>query len=73
MAIAARAFQTFDPSYARKCRDVAERAWTWIEKHPNETFRNTDGVVTGGYGDNDCSDEHLWAASELWRATRREV
>lgn len=73
MAIAARAFQPFDSAYALKCQVAAENAWAWIEKYPNETFRNSDGVVTGGYGDNDCSDEHLWAASELWRTTKREV
>ena len=26
-------------------------------------------VVTGGYGDGNCADEHLWAAAELGRAT----
>ena len=24
---------------------------------------------TGGYGDGNCADEHLWAAAELWRTT----
>jgi endoglucanase len=69
MAIAARAFKTFDPSYSRKCLQAARRAWGWLEKYPDVQFHNPPGVSTGGYGDNDCSDERLWASAELWRTT----
>jgi predicted RNase H-like HicB family nuclease len=48
----------------------AKRRSTGSEKHPNVTFRNPQGVGTGGYGDGNCGDEHLWAAAELWRTTR---
>jgi len=33
------------------------------------TFHNPPGVNTGEYGDANCTDEHLWAAAELWRTT----
>src|SRR5688572_14864502 len=72
LAIAARVYKPFDPAYARKCLAAAEKAWVWLQKYPNVTFRNTDGVVTGGYGDNDPRDEILWAAGELWRTTKHE-
>ena len=69
MAIAARAYRPFDAAYADKCLRAARQAFAWLEKHPNVWFRNPPGISTGDYGDNDCADEHLWAAAELWRTT----
>ena len=68
-AIAARVYQKFDPAFAAKNLDAARRAWAWTEEHPDVVFRNPKGVVTGEYGDSNCSDERLWAAAELWRTT----
>lgn len=73
MAIAARAYGPFDRAFAQQCREAAHRAWKWLEKYPNVLFRNPPGVSTGAYGDGNCSDEILWAAAELWRATREET
>jgi endoglucanase len=67
MAIAGRVYRPFDSAFARRASEAAAHAWTWLEAHPNVTFRNPKGVVTGAYGDKDCSDERLWAAAELWR------
>ena len=72
-AIAARVYKPFDPVYAGRCLRAARLAFEWLDKHPNVTFRNPAGVDTGGYGDGNCADEHLWAAAELWRTTREEV
>ena len=72
MAIAARTYKAHDPAYARRCLNAAEKAWNWLQKYPDVTFRNSGGVVTGEYGDRDCSDERLWAAAELWRSTKQE-
>lgn len=69
MAIAARVFRPFDPAFAATALGAAERAWKWLERYPSVTFGNCCGVVTGEYGDRDCSDERLWAAAELFRAT----
>ena len=68
-AIAARVYQPFDAKFAGKNLEAARKAWKWTEKYPNVVFRNPGGVSTGEYGDNDCSDERLWAAGELWRTT----
>ncbi|MDR3702016.1 MAG: glycoside hydrolase family 9 protein [Candidatus Sulfopaludibacter sp.] len=70
MAIAGRVYKPFDAAFAAKCQRAAERAWAWLDQHPNVTFRNPNGVGTGGYGDGDCSDERLWAAAELARTSR---
>ena len=69
MAIAARAYKPFDAVFAAKNLRAAEQAWTWIGKFPNVRFRNPKPVVTGEYGDGNCSDEALWAAAELFRTT----
>src|SRR5712691_4570247 len=73
MAIAARVFQNFDPAFAAAALRAAERAWGWLSRYPNVTFTNCCGVVTGEYGDGDCSDERLWAAAELFRTTGSPV
>jgi endoglucanase len=70
MAIAARCYQPFDPAFAARCLSAARLAWTWARKFPNVTFNNPPTVLTGGYGDHDCSDELLWASAELFRTTR---
>jgi endoglucanase len=69
MAQASRVFRPFDPAFAKRCLRAAEAAWPWLEAHPDVLFSNPPGVRTGGYGDKDCSDERLWAAVELYRAT----
>ena len=68
-AIAARVYAPFDKKFAAQNLAAAKKAWQWTEKNPNVTFRNPPGISTGEYGDNDCSDERLWAAAELWRTT----
>ncbi len=71
-AIAARCYGPYDDAYATKCAEVAKRAFAWATKHQNVTFKNPAGVRTGEYGDDDCRDELLWAAAELWRTTGDE-
>jgi len=73
MASAARAFKPFDARYAATCLRAAREAFAWLEKNPGITFNNPQGVSTGGYGDGNCSDEHLWAAAELYRSTGEEA
>ena len=72
MAIASRTYKAHEPAYARRCLNAAEKAWNWLLKNPDVLFRNSGGVVTGEYGDRNCSDERLWAAAELWRTTKQE-
>jgi endoglucanase len=68
-AIAARCYGPYDDAYAKKCTDAAKQSYAWASKNPNVRFENPAGVRTGGYGDDDCRDELLWAAAELWRTT----
>lgn len=68
-AIAARVYAPFDKKFAAQNLAAAKKAWQWAEQNPNVTFKNPPGVGTGEYGDDNCSDERLWAAAELWRTT----
>jgi endoglucanase len=69
MAIAARCYSAFDAAYAQRCLAAARHAWTWCAANPDVPFKNPPGVATGEYGEDDCSDEMLWASAELWRTT----
>lgn len=68
VAVASIAARTTDPAHLAAGR----RGWKWLRANPNVTFRNPPDVKTGEYGDGDCSDETLWAAVELWRASKDE-
>jgi endoglucanase len=68
-AIAARVYMPYDARFAAQALKAAGKAWAWTEKYPNVTFRNPARVTTGEYGDQNCHDERLWAAAELWRTT----
>jgi endoglucanase len=69
MAIAARCYGAYDSAYAKRCLIAARRAWEWCVRNPDVLFHNPVGIGTGEYGDDDCGDEILWAAAELWRTT----
>lgn len=68
-AVAAIAARSYDGEFAKTNLAAARRAWDWLKLHPNVTFENPRDVATGEYGDEDCSDDRLWAAAELWHTT----
>lgn len=72
-AIAGRVYRPYDAAYAERATQAARRALAWAGAHPGVLFHNPPGVRTGGYGDQSCSDELLWAAAELWRTTGDET
>jgi endoglucanase len=69
MAIAGRVYQQTNPAYANKSLKAAQKAWDWLGNHVNVPFHNPPGILTGEYGDNNCADEQLWAAAELFRTS----
>lgn len=73
-AIAARLFKPYDPAYSARVLSAAQKAWQWVEQNPSVAYaENPAGITTGAYSDRDCSDEHLWAAVELWRTTHDDL
>lgn len=70
MALACRIYEPYDKSFARQALKAAERAWDWLERHPEFIgFQNPEGCNTGDYADDDDRDERLWAATELYQTT----
>ena len=72
MALAARVYQDSNPAFADTCLEAAQKAWAYLQTHPNinNGFHNPSGVVTGEYGDGQDADERYWAACELFRTTK---
>ncbi|MEW6237034.1 MAG: glycoside hydrolase family 9 protein [Candidatus Omnitrophota bacterium] len=69
-AKAARLYSPYDATFAAECLAAAQKAWKFLEIHPNDGgFNNPDGAITKTYNDKDDSDERFWAAVELYRAT----
>jgi endoglucanase len=64
----ARVWRTIDPAFAKRCREVAERAWAAAERNPAIYFVS-DFTGSGNYGDSNIADERFWAAAELYATT----
>ena len=81
MAQASRIFHQFDkqlPGLADSCLNEANKAWEWAVKNPKIAYNQnavnqkfSPPVTTGAYGDNDFTDEFIWAASELFVTTQQ--
>lgn len=67
----ARIWRRIDPAFSRRCLAAAERAFAAALRHPAIYAPST--FVSGGYGDEDVSDEFYWAAAELYVTTGRPV
>jgi photosystem II stability/assembly factor-like uncharacterized protein len=72
-ACAARLWKPYDEAAAAQYLDRAEKAWVFLEEHPETMpkggFRNPPGNATGEYRDAEDVDNRLWAAAELYRTT----
>lgn len=68
-AIASRIYKNIDPEFASKCLDMSRKAWNWAVANPKKNFNNPEDIHTGNYGDDDSSEEFLWAAAELFIST----
>lgn len=61
------------PGLADSCEKAAIKAWAWAMQHPSVAYDQDKNnkqfepaITTGGYGDNNFSDEWFWAASEMY-------
>jgi endoglucanase len=77
MAQAYQVYVAYDPEYANKLLDAAERAWGYLQQHPRIVppggFHNPPGVKTGVYGVSSDLGARLFAAVELYKATGAEM
>lgn len=64
----ARIWRQVDPAFAARCRSAALSGWDAALRHP-DLLASSDFTGSGGYGDDDVSDEFTWAAAELFVTT----
>ena len=66
----ARIWRKLDPAFSVRCLNAAERAFAAALRNP--AIYTAQGFTgSGGYGDNDLSDEFYWATAELFATTGR--
>jgi endoglucanase len=83
MAQASRITRKFPmalPGLADSCLTAATKAWDWARQHPQVLYdqeamnqQYDPDVSTGAYGDKDVTDEFIWAAAELYIATKKDA
>ncbi|MBN1757916.1 MAG: glycoside hydrolase family 9 protein [Chitinispirillaceae bacterium] len=71
-----RKFETVLPGFADSCLAASLHAWEWARANPAVAYQNRNmtnpAVSTGEYGDRNPADELLWAATELFIATKQD-
>ncbi|MCF0130677.1 MAG: glycoside hydrolase family 9 protein [Pseudobutyrivibrio sp.] len=73
MALSSTVYKDIDTGFANKCLGAAKKAFDYVVKHQDAPgFKNPDGIVTGEYPDDNCFDEIMWAAVELYKVTEDE-
>ncbi len=78
MAMAAKVFRIYLPSYADSCLNAAEKAWRYLENNPaifpSGGYHDPEGIhATGAYEDPNDKDERLWASAELYHVTGKKI
>lgn len=68
LAQAARYFEPYDKSYAKKCLAAAELSYKFLKENPDDKRFVQGEFKTGGYQTRD-KDDRLWAAAEMWETT----
>lgn len=83
MAQSARVFRDFSadfPGLADSCLLASKAAWRWAKANPAVLYDQDKlnlqfepDILTGAYGDNELTDEFIWAAVELYVTTSEEA
>ena len=71
-AQAARVYNDFDPKFATRCLNTAEKAWSAAVAHP-AIYAPATSIGGGPYDDDYVLDEFYWAAAELYITTGKSV
>lgn len=70
MAKASVLYREYDSAFADICLEAAKKAYEYNESADMSGFKNPEDIVTGEYPDTRVDDERLWAAAELYIATK---
>lgn len=68
----ARIWRSIDAAFAGRCLTTARRAYAAARRNP-AIYSVANFPGSGGYGDDDVSDEFDWAAAELYATTGEEA
>jgi len=73
MAQASRVYAPFDSEFSKRMLKASEVAYYWAKRHPKALYKQPSDVQTGNYthGEEDGKDEFAFAATELYRATKK--
>lgn len=64
-----RVYRPYDSAFANRCLSAARTAYSAAKSNPQIGAPSNEIDGSGGYGDNNRSDELYWAATELYLAT----
>ncbi len=73
MASASRVYANYESTYpgvSAKMLAAAKNAYNWAKANPTIYYAQPLDIQTGGYGDENVSDEFAWAAAELYISTQ---
>jgi endoglucanase len=75
MAQASRVYKRFDEQFSKTALAAAEKAFEWASENPGILYKQPDGMNTGQYHHprETAMDERLWAATELYISTQKEI
>jgi endoglucanase len=75
-AQASRILRNYESSYpglSDSCLKAAIYAYQWAKANPAIYFIQPEGMHTGGYSDNNVTDELKWTSMELYLTTKNEL
>jgi endoglucanase len=74
-----KGFEKHFPGLADSCLQASKKAWNWSLVNPNKLYEQDKmnqtfkpAVITGAYGDNNVTDEWIWASAELYVSTKEK-
>ncbi len=67
-AMASRYYREYDAAFADRCLAASQKAYAFLQSHPENHNADQRGFSTGAYDTKDA-DDRLWAAVELWETT----
>ena len=69
VALASEIYKSYDPEFAKKCIDAAQKARLWALTHPYEIFEQPSDVGTGSYTGSVEWASKLWTNIEMYRVS----
>lgn len=72
LAFASAFYKESDKDFADKLLQAAIKAQNYLDCHEDEFYKNPSEITTGGYGDNNLTDEKYFALCSLFAATKNK-